>query len=199
MPTLLQTLLPCLSPRRRRTTSPLTYTPDIKLSTDPAPEDEAMASRLLTTLLRAEKPGKTLQESLQHDLDLTGEVRTQGWYETVAAKLLAGMERAIEDGKAIGGAVGEVLTHARTFAADFIREHPVYTAVIVTIVALGVLYLLWPWVVSALGFGEAGPVAGSWAARFQAMYGPEVPAGSLFSALQRLGMVMGKGAVVAML
>jgi len=147
-----------------------------------------MASRLLSIMLTAEKPGKMLKRELE------SEVSTTGWTDGIAKKVLAGLEKVIQEGKVVGGAVGEALAHARVFAEDFAREHPVFAAVIVTVVALGVLYLLWPWAISALGFGELGPIEGSWAAWFQTTYGPEVPAGSLFAALQRLGMMAGKGA-----
>ena len=53
-----------------------------------------------------------------------------------------------------------------------------------------------PWVVEVLGFSELGPVegwspkcVGSFAAWWQSTYAGYVPAGSLFSFFQRLGMV----------
>lgn len=43
---------------------------------------------------------------------------------------------------------------------DFPHEYPYLTAGFATIVAVGVLVLVAPWVVEALGFAELGPVAG---------------------------------------
>lgn len=46
---------------------------------------------------------------------------------------------------------------------EFVAEHPVATAVIV----LGILVLVAPYVLEALGFAKLGPVEGEWVARFQ--------------------------------
>ncbi|KAK3703771.1 hypothetical protein LTR37_014217 [Vermiconidia calcicola] len=70
-------------------------------------------------------------------------------------------------------------------------QHPVFAAAIVTVVAIGILVLLVPWVVEALGFAELGPVEGSFAAWWQSTF-PDAEAGSFFSYLQRLGMRWGK-------
>lgn len=57
-----------------------------------------------------------------------------------------------------------------------------------TVIALGVLAIVAPWILEALGFAELGPVEGSFAALWQARYAGYVPKGSLFSFFQRLGM-----------
>jgi len=59
--------------------------------------------------------------------------------------LSAAYERACEAAKGIPG-----------FAAD----HPLATAVFCTVVALGVLVVLAPYVLEILGFGELGPAEG---------------------------------------
>lgn len=69
-------------------------------------------------------------------------------------------------------------------AIGFARDHPAYA----TLIALGVLAILTPWVIEALGFSELGPVEGSFAAAWQRLYAGFVPKGSLFSFFQRLGM-----------
>lgn len=76
-----------------------------------------------------------------------------------------------------------------------------------TVIALGVLVMIAPLVLEALGFAELGPIPGefdrtmsfhnvklistlgSFAATWQARYAGYVPKGSLFSFLQRLGMI----------
>lgn len=93
-------------------------------------------------------------------------------------------------------------------AVGFAREHPVWT----TLIALGILVILLPWVIEALGFGEAGPVAGMsfdhlfrflmgeyfanmylllgrFAAWWMRRYAGYVPKRSLYAFFQRLGMV----------
>ena len=89
----------------------------------------------------------------------------------------------------------------------FVKEHPVFFA----LVALGILVILMPWAIEVLGFGELGPVegmsvvvyvqgdilmrcllVGTFAAWWQSTYRGYVPARSLFSFFQRLGMVWGR-------
>ena len=95
-----------------------------------------------------------------------------------------------------------------------------------TVLALGVLVALTPYLLEMLGFAELGIVrgksltpilyqtnqspewrrrldrancvtSGSWAALWQARYAGFVPKGSLFSFLQRMGMVWGKGVLAS--
>ncbi|KAF1829473.1 hypothetical protein BDW02DRAFT_509881, partial [Decorospora gaudefroyi] len=66
----------------------------------------------------------------------------------------------------------------------FVIQHPIMCSMI----ALGVLAVIAPWVLPELGFGELGPVEGTFASWWQSNYGGLVPKGSLFSFLQRLGM-----------
>ena len=84
-----------------------------------------------------------------------------------------------------------------TDAADrlfqFAKDHPVASAGLLTIVAVGVLVILAPAVVEALGFAELGPLEGSFAAWWESTYAGFVPKGSLFSFLQRLGMTWARG------
>jgi hypothetical protein len=59
---------------------------------------------------------------------------------------------------ALKGPLKEAYDKAVTEAAksaDFARDHPVWT----TLIALGILAVLLPWVIEALGFGVEGPVA----------------------------------------
>lgn len=60
----------------------------------------------------------------------------------------------------MGAAMKEAFDKATNAAKDFVGEHPVFAAAIVTVVAIGILVLLVPWVVEALGLGELGPVEG---------------------------------------
>ena len=43
---------------------------------------------------------------------------------------------------------------------ELAREHPVLTGVFCTVVALGILVILAPYVLEALGFAELGPIEG---------------------------------------
>ncbi|TLD11491.1 hypothetical protein PspLS_11474 [Pyricularia sp. CBS 133598] len=73
----------------------------------------------------------------------------------------------------IGSVLGEFIdkaveaTHSNF---DFPHDYPYFTAGFATIVAVGVLVLVSPWAVEALGFAELGPVAAR-DKRMQACFG----------------------------
>ncbi|KAF9895126.1 hypothetical protein FE257_000028 [Aspergillus nanangensis] len=112
-------------------------------------------------------------------------IRTTGWTEELAKALLNGLVSAIEAGASMAKAATSALETATDAAFEFAKEHPVYT----TILAIGVLVILTPWVIEALGFSELGPIEGSFAAWWQSRYAGYVPKGSLFAFFQRLGMI----------
>jgi len=149
------------------------------------PAEEELAVRILNTLFTSEKSGEMLSFQLQ------ALVSTTSWTESLARRILDGIVAAIDSGKVLVGAMQETYDKVRGVAEDFVKEHPILTAVIVTVIAIGILAVLVPWAVEALGFGELGPVEGSFAAWWQSTF-PDVEAGSLFSYLQRLGMRWGK-------
>lgn len=153
-----------------------------------SPED--VANQILDIVLHAPASGVTSLDSRTRKIAKPSEsvpIHTTGWYSAIAPFILSGMKKAIESGFTLGKAMDEAVKCARAAAEVFVREHPIWAGVIVTIIALGALYLLLPWVIEALGFAELGPVAGSWAAAWQSSIG-NVEAGSFFAFLQRLGM-----------
>jgi len=94
-------------------------------------------------------------------------------------------------GKAMKEASGKAIDEA----VDLAHEHPYFCA----LVAVGVLAILMPWLLEALGFAELGPIEGSFAAWWQSTYRGYVTQKSLFSFFQRLGMVWRRSAVKASL
>lgn len=149
------------------------------------PTEAEIASSVISTLFNAEKAGHDLERNLQHV------VRSCGWYEGLAKRILDALVAALNSGVAMGGAIKEAFDRATAVASKFIHEHPVLAAAAVTLVAIGILVILAPWAVEALGFGGLGPIRGSFAALWQSTF-PDVAAGSFFSWLQRLGMMWGK-------
>ncbi|KAF2829828.1 hypothetical protein CC86DRAFT_443925 [Ophiobolus disseminans] len=137
-----------------------------------------VVSTLLTTSLRG--------PALQMHLDAL--VGTYGWRENLAKWILEKLSRALEWGHDDLGpamrAAYERATEVALGVKGFVREHPVFC----TVVALGVLALMAPWVLEVLGFVEMGIEEGSFAAWWQSTYAGLVPKGSLFSFFQRLGM-----------
>lgn len=115
-----------------------------------SPKTQALAADILSSLSTAEYNDKHLEERLQ---DI---VRETGWYENLAAAVLNGLETIVREGAPVAGAMTDAVGKATAAAIGFAKEHPVFC----TIVALGVLVLLAPWAIEALGFGELGPIEG---------------------------------------
>lgn len=119
-----------------------------------AEQEDHLASEILNILFTAEKSGQEINARLKQT------VHTTGWTESLAKKILDGLVAALESGAVMGGAMKDAFDRASEGAEKFVHKHPVFTAVVVTVVAIGILALLAPWVVEALGFGEFGPVPG---------------------------------------
>jgi len=145
------------------------------------PTEEELATRILNTLFTFEKSSDALAIHLQSIVSATS------WTESLARRILDGIVSALDSGKVPVGSMKETYDNARLVAEQFVKEHPILTSVLVTVIAIGILVILLPWAVEALGFGELGPIEGSFAAWWQSTF-PDAEAGSLFSYLQRLGM-----------
>jgi ElaB/YqjD/DUF883 family membrane-anchored ribosome-binding protein len=150
---------------------------------------QEISAEVVELLRTAEKNGPALQRRVR---DVVGE---QGWTENIARAIVGGLETVIKEGREkVGPALAEAIEKAEDAAKAvfaFSKEHPYLVAGFATIVAIGVLVLVAPWVVEALGFGELGPIADTFASWWQSTYAGFVPKGSLFSFFQRLGMVWG--------
>ncbi|KAK5135237.1 hypothetical protein LTR08_005487 [Meristemomyces frigidus] len=148
-------------------------------------ESEAV-EKLIAVIYDAKYQGKSLEQELEMEVKKTGR-----WKKAIAKAILAALEKKLATGKKMGPALQrayDIAMDAAQKMEEFASEHPVLTGVFCAVVALGVLVLLWPAIVEVLGFGELGPIAGSFAAGWQSLYGGRVPYGSIFSYLQRLGM-----------
>jgi hypothetical protein len=111
---------------------------------------QEVAAGVLDAMFSAEKKGRELENTLD---DI---VRETGWTENIATAVLNGLEAALKKGIPMGQAMTEAFSKATSAALEFAKEHPVYC----TIIALGILVMLAPWAVEALGFGELGPIEG---------------------------------------
>ncbi|KAI0779928.1 hypothetical protein C8Q74DRAFT_726388 [Fomes fomentarius] len=142
---------------------------------------DVAADDLVSAMLTAEKPGA----DLDRQLGFTVRAASWDWQESFAKAVLSKLEVALRTGVEIGLAATEAVGKAVAAVEGFAKEHPVYF----TLIALGVLVLLSPWVIEALGFGELGPIEGTFAAAWQRQFAGYVPKGSLFAFFQRLGMI----------
>ncbi|KAH7392591.1 hypothetical protein BKA66DRAFT_557857 [Pyrenochaeta sp. MPI-SDFR-AT-0127] len=148
-------------------------------SYQPSPE---IADDVADTILHTSLIGPALH------MKLDSIVGANGWKENIAKRVLERLAQALQDAhERLGPTVRDAYHKAWETAKSiegFVIEHPIMCMII----ALGVLVIIAPWVLEALGFAELGPVEGSFASWWQATYGGLVPKGSLFSFFQRLGM-----------
>ncbi len=120
---------------------------------------EAIASDILAALFTAPKAGRDLEATINDIAAQSG-----GWSERIALYVLEGLKKALQKSAAtFKGALKQAYDRASEAALKIeglVKEHPYYAAAIVTIIALGVLVILAPAVIHALGFGVLGPVEG---------------------------------------
>jgi hypothetical protein len=131
-----------------------------KYQDNPSSPDESSASaaeQIVATLFAARANDAILRA------DLESITHTYGWYDSFAAAVLATLESAIKLGLVMGPAMQSAYDRAVAGirAVDaWAGEHPDMAAVLVTLVALGVLAILMPWMLTWLGFAEEGVVEG---------------------------------------
>ncbi|KAI9861009.1 MAG: hypothetical protein M1824_002775 [Vezdaea acicularis] len=145
---------------------------------------EKVATDVLFTLQSAEKPGVELQQSITGIVHQAG-----GWDEWIAKAILNALTNVLRAAERLGPVLQDTYDRACEEAKKIpgiVRDHPYWSIV----VALGILAILTPLVIYALGFTAEGVLAGSWAAAWQSTYGGFVEAGSLFSYLQKLGTLL---------
>lgn len=120
--------------------------------------DEA-AEQIVNALFTAEIGGSTtLVSQLNNIAHQCG-----GWSEWLADRIRRGLEQALAQGRKMSAALAtayDKACEAATVFEGFVKEHPIATAVFVTVIAIGVLVVLTPYVVEMLGFGELGPIEG---------------------------------------
>ena len=122
-----------------------------KAEYSPDPQDDMLARRILTTMFEARKTGEDLRTQVSDVVEVTN------WTESLAQALLTHLANGLKQGIVMKeGPLKEAFDKATAAAAEFAKEHPVWT----TVIALGILVELLPWVVEALGFAELGPIAG---------------------------------------
>jgi hypothetical protein len=122
-----------------------------KAEKSPDSHDALLAHEIINAMLHAEKTGEELR------LQVSNVVEVMNWTESLARAVLAGLDEAVKNNSIIKeGPLKEALNKAVAAAVGFAKEHPIWT----TLIALGILVELLPWVVEALGFAARGPVAG---------------------------------------
>jgi hypothetical protein len=153
---LIKTICPCLNGLEFDEDHPSDQKVSTVNTSTVEPTEEEIAASIVSLLFSTEKRACDLDRLLQDD------VHTCGWYESLAKRILDGIVAALNASATMGGAMKEAFDKASAKVEEFVKEHPILTAVMVTVVAMGILALLAPWAISALGFGELGPVEGTY-------------------------------------
>jgi hypothetical protein len=116
-------------------------------------DDVKIAADIIDIIYNSEKGGEELKQQLQNT------IYAYSWTENLGKAVLNALDAALREGRAMSPALKEAHNKACA-AADavggFVKEHPVFC----TVVVLGILVLLMPWVIEAIGFAAEGPVAG---------------------------------------
>ncbi|KAL1652704.1 hypothetical protein SLS61_004686 [Didymella pomorum] len=125
------------------------------------PLDE-VAQDVVDAILRAEKAGVGLKA------ELDAIVGPYGWKERLAKMVLEKLGAALQGAHdKLGPAIRDAYNKAWQTANEiegFVIQHPVMC----TVIALGVLVIIAPLVIEALGFAELGPVEGAYTERRKA-------------------------------
>lgn len=127
---------------------PLAHDPCVR------PLDE-VANEVVNAILRAEKAGARLKA------DLDSIVGPYGWKEYLAEKVLEKLSAALQGAHdKLGPAIRDAY-HKAWSVANEIEDFVIKNPIMCTIIALGVLVIIAPGVIEALGFAEFGPVEGT--------------------------------------
>lgn len=169
MNNLFSTIFPCLSRRERGIQLPtddsnhqlinleksLYLLADVDTHT--LTVDEA-AARIVNALFQIKKEGSSTNSYINDVV-----IQAGGWSQWLADKVRQGIEAALQAGKemsAVMAAAYDKACEAAKVFEHFAEDHPLATAVFVTVIAIGVLVVLAPYVIEILGFGELGPIEG---------------------------------------
>ena len=126
------------------------------------PSKVEVADQIVAKLFAAGENDAVLRAELQST------IHSYGWRDGLAAGVLAALENAIKLGEKMGPAMKAAYDKAAAAVykvGDWTGEHPEMAAVIVTLIALGVLAIMMPWLMAWLGFAEEGIIEGKFTAQ----------------------------------
>lgn len=129
---------------------------DTQAHADHSPDEktQALAADLLSILMKAEKNDEHLADKLENAVQATG------WYSSLAEVILNRLQQELEAKGPMGQAAREAYEKSLAEAKEFARKHPIAVNVLIALIALGILAIMMPWAIEALGFSELGPIEG---------------------------------------
>ena len=139
--TLFQSLLSCL------------FGSNFDSAYEPRRSSAADAATIVDLIYSLEKTGIESRDQIHTTL------HAYNWTEGLARAVLSALEAAVRQGRAMSPVVKAAFDKALDAAGKvggFVEAHPVFCTVIV----LGMLVVLMPWAIEALGFAAEGPVEG---------------------------------------
>ena len=155
MTSLFTTIIECITGASQENSPGLDEKQALAPNQTTRPLDE-VANDVVNTILAAEKAGARLKA------ELDSIVGCYGWKEYLAEKVLEKLGAALQGAHdKLGPAIRDAYNKAWIAANEiegFVIQHPVMC----TIIALGVLAVIAPWVIEVLGFAELGPVEGAY-------------------------------------
>ena len=115
------------------------------------------ADKILNLLFKIKMIDGSLEKSLK-DIEYEAGIRNYGWdwRQNVYISIFNGLQNAIEKGAPMGEVMKEAFLKATNAAVEFVKDNPQYCAII----AIGILVIMAPWILEAVGFGMEGPIAG---------------------------------------
>ena len=126
---------------------------------------EEAADRIVNAFFEANEGGPALLAHMDGIARQAG-----GWSQWLAEQIRKGMEVALKAGKEMNAALAaayDKACEAATVFEHFAKDHPLATEIFITVIAIGVLAILAPYVIEILGFGEFGPIEGELASAFR--------------------------------
>ena len=114
---------------------------------------EEAAARFVDTIYSAQKHGTELKQTLNEI------ITANRWKKAFAEAVFKALQTAILTARPMGPALQatyEKVAQVIDGIEGFVKDHPVLCALI----ALGILVLLSPWIIEALGFAEGGILEG---------------------------------------
>lgn len=130
----------------------------VKHAAYPTLTTQESASSIVSAFQNAKEAGPSLDATIQSLVHQAG-----GWSEYLAAAIVSALITTLEAGSEMSAPMREAYDKACDAAKvieGFAAEHPILTTVFCTVVAMGILAILAPYVLGALGFAELGPIEG---------------------------------------
>lgn len=145
--------VPCIPNKSFRSDD---YLPLTTEKPDLPPFNDNPAMQFLDVLQTTNSSGEELEKQLR------SVISTTSLSEKLAAEIVRGIEDILKRGIKVADTMNKAVNTATDTALQLAEDHPYYASLIAagTLIAIGVLVLVAPWIIEVLGFSSRGPRAG---------------------------------------